>query len=77
MLLIKHFRSKLCWTYNIKTFNTIEEEIHVYNTKCNEKINIEVSLNIVMNKNLIKIVEMQKFISSNHMINIKEFATKK
>jgi hypothetical protein len=64
---------------NIKTplFKTIEEEVQAYNTKCNEEIDVEVSLDTVMEESLTKIVELPKFISSSRMIIIKGLARKK
>ena len=47
---------------NMKTplFKTIEEEVQVYNTKCNEEIDVEMSLDIVMEESLTNVVELPK-----------------
>ena len=45
----------------IPLFKTIEEEVHAYNTKCNEEIDVEVSLDTVIEESLTKIVELPKF----------------
>ena len=64
---------------NMKTplFKTIEEEVQVYNTKCNEEIDVEVSLDTVMEESLTKIVELPKFLFSSRMTTIKDLARKK
>ena len=64
---------------NIKAplFKTIEREVHAYNTKYNEEIDVEVSLDTVMEESLTKVVELSKFILSSHMIIIKNLAKKK
>ena len=64
---------------NMKTplFKTIEEEVHAYNTECNKEIDVEVSLDIVMEESLTKIVELPKSLSSSRMITIKDLARKK
>ena len=64
---------------NIKTplFKTIEEEVQAYNIECNEEIDIEVSLDTVMEESLTKVVELPKSISSNNIITIRNLARKK
>ena len=64
---------------NMKTplFKTIENEIQTYNIECNEKINVEVSLDTIMEENLAKVAELPNSISSNHMTTIKDLARKK
>ena len=64
---------------NIKTplFKTIEEEVQAYNTECNEEIDVEVSLDIVMEESLTKVVELLKCISSSNMSTIRNLARKK
>ena len=64
---------------NIKTplLKTIREEVQTYNTQFDGDINIEMSLDTIMKENLTNVVELQRSISSSHMITIKDLAKKK
>ena len=64
---------------NIKTplFKTIEEDVQVYNIDGNEDIDVEVSLDTVMEESLTKVVELPKSIFLSSMITIRNLARKK
>ena len=58
-------------------FNSNEVEVEAYNTECNEDIDVEVSLETVMEENLTRVVELSKTVNSNKMVSIRELARRK
>ena len=59
-------------------FNIKEEEgVQATNTECNEEIDVEVSLDTVMENNLSRVAELSKTINSNRMTTIRALAKKK
>ena len=58
-------------------FNNNEVEVEVCDTECNEDIDVEVSLETVMEENLTRVVELSKTINSNRMVSIRELARRK
>ena len=58
-------------------FNSNEVETEACNTVYNEDIDVEVSLETVMEKNLTKVVELSKTINTNRIVLIRELARRK
>ena len=58
-------------------FNSNEVEVEACNTKCNEDIDVEVSLETVMEENFIRVVELSKTVNSNMMVSIRELVKRK
>ena len=58
-------------------FNSNVVEVEAYDTECNEDIDVEVSLETVMEENLTRVVELSKTINSNKMVSIRELARRK
>ena len=58
-------------------FNSNEVEVHACDTKCNEDIDVEVSLENVMEEYLTRVAELSKTINSNMMASIRELAMRK
>jgi hypothetical protein len=58
-------------------FNNSEVEVHACDTECNKNIDIEIFLEIVIEENLTKVVELSKTFNSNMMASIRELARRK
>ena len=54
-----------------------EEWVQATDTECNEEIDVEVSLDTVMENNLSRVAELSKTINSNRMTTIRQLARKK
>ena len=59
--------------FNIKG----EEGVQATDTECNEKIDVEVFLDTIMENNLSRVAKLSKTINSNRMATIKAYARKK
>lgn len=57
-------------------FSSSAVEVHACNTKCNEDIDVEVSLKIVIEENLTMIAKLSKTTNSNMIASIIELARK-
>jgi hypothetical protein len=58
-------------------FNNSEVEVQTCDTECNKGIDVEVSLDIIIEENLTKVVKLSKTVNSNMMASIREFARRK
>ena len=58
-------------------FNSNEVEAEACNTEYNDDIDVEVSLETVMVKNLTRVVELSKPVKSNSMVSIRELARRR
>jgi len=62
---------------NLLLKTSAHEQVQAYNIECNEKIAIEVSLNIVLEEFLIRIGELLKIIPSSSITYLRDFTRRK